>query len=72
MSLELGTSIFIFIKYDASDEWQYLYRMDGASLQSFNVPIRPKRCDYLRLRIEGKGNAKIYSITKTIEQGSDR
>ena len=72
MSLELGTSIFIFIKYDSAEEWQYLYRMDGASLQSFNVPIRPKRCDYLRLRIEGKGNAKIYSITKTIEQGSDR
>lgn len=72
MSLEIGTSIFIFIKYDAADEWQYLYRMDGATLQSFNVPIRPKRCDYLRLRIEGKGNAKIYSIAKTIEQGSDR
>jgi hypothetical protein len=72
LSLEIGTSIFIFIKYDASDEWQYLYRMDGATLQSFNVPIRPKRCDYLRLRIEGKGNAKIYSIAKTIEQGSDR
>lgn len=72
MSLEMGTSIFIFIKYDSADEWQYLYRMDGATLQSFNVPIRPKRCDYLRLRIEGKGNAKIYSIAKTIEQGSDR
>lgn len=72
MSLEIGASIFIFIKYDAADEWEYLYRMDGANLQNFNVPIRPKRCDYLRLRIEGKGNAKIYSISKTIEQGSDR
>lgn len=72
MSLEIGSSVFIFIKYDAADEWEYLFRMDGANLQSFNVPIRPKRCDYLRLRIEGKGNAKIYSISKTIEQGSDR
>jgi hypothetical protein len=45
--------------------------MDGTSLKTFSVPIKPKRCDHLRLRIDGEGNAKIFSITKTIEQGSD-
>jgi hypothetical protein len=71
MSLDIGTRVFIYIQYDSSEKWEYLFTMDGTTLRSFTVPIRPKRCDHMRLRIEGYGDAKIYSITKTIEQGSD-
>ena len=45
--------------------------MTGSSLRSFSVPIRPRRCDHLRLRVVGEGEAKIYSIAKVIEEGSD-
>jgi hypothetical protein len=45
--------------------------MVGHNLRSFSVPIRQKRCDHFRLRIEGEGDAKIYSVAKTIEEGSD-
>lgn len=72
MSLVLNSRVSVWIKYDADEEWSFLFRMNGTSLQSFTVPIKPKRCDHLRLRIEGEGEAKIYSISKTIEQGSDR
>ena len=71
MSLSLDTRVFFFIQYDSSGEWEHIFTMNGIKLQSFSVPIRPRRCDHLRLRIEGVGNAKIYSICKTIEQGSD-
>ena len=71
MSLELGTRAFFYIQYDSADNWEYLFTMDGTTLRSFTVPIRPKRCDHLKLRIEGYGEAKIYSISKTIEIGSD-
>ena len=71
MSLEMGARVFFYIQYDSSEKWEYLFRMEGSSLRSFTVPIRPKRCDHMRIRIEGEGEAKIYSISKTIEQGSD-
>ena len=71
MSLELGARMLVYIQYDSSDAWEYLFRMEGTNLRSFTVPIRPKRCDHLRLRFEGEGEVKIYSISKTIEQGSD-
>jgi hypothetical protein len=45
--------------------------MLGANLRSFSIPIRPQRCDHLQLRIDGEGSAKIFSITKSIEQGSE-
>ena len=71
MSLQVGTRVIFFAEYDSSGEWEHLFTMAGTSLRSFAIPIRPKRCDHLRLRIEGLGEAKVYSICKTIEQGSD-
>ena len=71
MSLEIGSRVFFYIQYDSGEEWEHLFTMTGTRLGSFAVPIRPIRCDHLRLRIEGEGPAKIYSICKTIEQGSD-
>lgn len=71
MSLAVGARVIISAEYDSSGEWEHLYTMAGTSLRSFALPIRPKRCDHMRLRIEGEGDAKIFSICKTIEQGSD-
>jgi hypothetical protein len=71
MSLDLGTKISFYAQYDSCDKWEYLSSVTGTTLRSFILPIRPKRCDHMRLRIVGRGEAKIYSITKTIEQGSD-
>ena len=71
MSLEVGTRVSFFAEYDSSGEWEHLFTMDGVKLRTFAVPIRPRRCDHLRLKILGVGDAKIYSICKTIEQGSD-
>lgn len=71
MKLEVGARATFFVEYDSSGEWKHLFSMDGVSLHSFAVPIRPQRCDHLRLKIVGDGDAKIYSICKTIEWGSD-
>ncbi len=70
MLLDVNSEVHFSIQYDSIGEWIPLYTMRGTSLRSFTVPIRPRRCDHLRLRIEGKGDAKIYSIAKTTEQGS--
>ena len=71
MSLEAGARVGFYVEYDSSGEWEHLFTMTGTKLGSFPVSIRPKRCDHLRLKIDGTGEAKIYSICKTVEQGSD-
>ena len=71
MSLKVGARVYFYVEYDSTGKWEHLFTMTGMTLQSFTVPVRPKRCDHLRLRIEGDGDAKIYSICKTIEQGSE-
>lgn len=71
MWLDIGTQVYFFVQYDSGGEWEHLFTMTGNNLRSFAVPIRPKRCDHLRIRIVGEGDAKIYSIAKVIEEGSD-
>ena len=71
MSLDVGTRVRFFAQYDSMGQWEQLHTMTGTNLRTFSVPIRPRRCDHLRLRIEGEGDAKIFSIVKTIESGSD-
>ncbi len=71
MLLEVGTVVSFYAEYDSSGEWEHLFSMTGKELRSFAVPVRPKRCDHMRLKIVGVGDAKVYSICKTVEQGSD-
>ena len=71
LMLEPEATCAFYAKYDFSDEWEYMFTLTGSNLRSFSIPIRPKRCDHMKLRIEGVGVAKIYSFTKTIEQGSE-
>lgn len=71
MSLELGARVYFFAQYNSTGAWEPLGTMTGTTLQSFGVPMKPRRCDHLRLKIVGVGEAKIYSICKTIAGGSE-
>ena len=72
MILEPGSRVSILVQYDSCGEWENLGDMVGSNLRSFTFPVRPRRCDHLRLRIEGVGKAMIFAITKTISGGSDK
>lgn len=72
MILEPGSQVSILVQYDSCGDWENLGNMVGSNLHSFTFPVRPRRCDHLRLRIEGVGKAMIFAITKTISGGSDK
>lgn len=71
MALVLGAVVNAFIQYDSSGNWEQLWTMTGTSLKTFSIPVRPRRCDHFKLKLVGTGECKIFSITKSIEQGSD-
>ncbi len=70
VKLEPETWMRIFIDYDSQDSWQPVHTVRGTGLGSFDIPIHPRRCDHFRLRLQGRGEARIFSITQTITQGS--
>lgn len=59
------------IEYDSSGHWEEITTLYTMGLKSSAFNIRPRRCDHFRLRMDGEGVAKIFSITKVMEQGSD-
>lgn len=69
--LEPGSHMHISAQYDSASHWQDLGYLTGTDLRSFTLPVRPRRCDHLRLRLEGSGSCRIFSITKTYCKGSD-
>lgn len=71
MALDPGATMHAYVEYDSSGVWEQLWSMTGKNLQTFTFPVRPRRCDHFRLRLVGQGGAKLYSLTKTLEKGSD-
>ena len=71
MRMAIGSRLMIYAQYDSKDPWIHLSTLTGTSLRSFSVAIRPQRCDHFRLRFVGRGDAQIFSLTKSYEQGSE-
>ena len=61
-----------YIRYEDDDEWRLLDTLCGIpdkSIHTFTIRNIPRRCDHYRMRFEGVGKCKIYSICYDIEQG---
>lgn len=72
MSLADGSTADFYVRYEEDVEWVHMCHIRGTALRSFNVPVRPRRCDHMQLKIIGRGDGKIHAITRTIAGGSDR
>ena len=58
-------------QYDSSGVWVEKSITVAQVKHTVKLPIIPRRCDHMRIKIAGKGSCRIFSITKTIEEGSD-
>ena len=68
---DFGARIHFYADYDSRGHWETLGVVSGTMKNSFTITLMPVRCDHLRLRVEGTGNSRIHSITKTFAYGSD-
>ena len=71
MLVELGSKVKLFIQYDSNGHWHPFSSIVGKGIQVVNIPIIPRRCDHFRIKIEGEGPATLFSICKTIEEGTE-
>lgn len=71
MYMEEGGKARLWIQYDSSGNWEYKGEIQGRRMKNFVVPVVPRRCDHMRVKITGKGEMRIYSISRIMEVGSD-
>ena len=64
--------LIMLLEYDSDGVWHEMGAYTGsASLRTFTIPVIPRRCDHLRMKLMGRGDVKIYSIARYLEGGSD-
>lgn len=71
MKLGAGAWCRLELEYDSSGSWEDQGTIRGAGVDSFVLPVIPRRCDHFRLRLSGAGAIWIYSMAKYLEQGGD-
>lgn len=72
LQMEPGARLEIWIQYDGITPWEKVASIHGSGrLRSFTLPIRPKRCDWLRLKLKGTGVSRVYSLVRWLEGGSE-
>ena len=71
MYVEDGTRAEMEIMYDSNGEWVKQGEIRGTKMKNYVLPVIPRRCDHLRMRIRGTGVFRIYSIGRYMEVGSD-
>lgn len=69
--LEAGSEMTFEIMYDSSGKWEKMGTMRAKRLQTFLLPIIPRKCDHCQIRISGVGKAAIYSIARVFEEGGN-
>ena len=72
LQMEPGAKIEVWLQYDGATAWEKAASIHGSGqLRSFTLPIRPKRCDWLRLKLRGSGMSRVYSLVRWMEGGSE-
>lgn len=72
MHLPTGADADVFIEYDSDGIWRFAGHAQGKGTGSFPLPVRPRRCDHFRIKLEGRGPVRLYSFAKLMQRGSDK
>lgn len=66
-----GAQMNIYAQYDSDGTWVNVGKVTRRGMGTTLVPVKPRRCDHMKLRFTGTGDTKIYSVARIIETGSD-
>ena len=69
--MDEGSELTVWLDYDSEGEWHEGGKIEDGGMGTRTLPIRPRRCDHMRLRLTGKGNMKLFSVTRILEVGKD-
>ena len=54
----------VFVEYDSSGVWEQAGRVRLLKAGTAQLPLRLRRCDHIRLKLQGRGNIRLLSLTR--------
>ena len=67
LSMETNATLHILAQYDSSGTWESLGSLQNCRLRAKELPLRPRRCDHLQLRLEGRGEVLLHGLSLILE-----
>ena len=71
LKLENASRVSVFVQYDSNGIWHRKGELTSVGIQTHLLPIVPVRCDHMKIKLRGRGEAKILSISEVFEEGGD-
>ena len=72
LELEAGATATVWLRFDSMGEWIRAGQAIPEDVKrSWYLPIIPRRGDHYRMKIEGSGGCRIYSLTREYYSGSE-
>lgn len=73
LQMEEGSEARVLVQYDSEGTWRLVRALSGESgKRNYYLPIIPRRCDHYRIRLEGTGRCRLYSLVRETYSGSER
>ena len=71
LHMDEGAEATVYLQYDSDGAWIESGSVALDGIGTVTLPVRPRRCDHLRMKITGTGHADILSLARVLEVGSD-
>lgn len=72
LRMDKDAKMRIGIQYDSDGFWEEYGYISERGTGTVTVPIRPRRCDHLQIKLKGEGDIRIFSLARILEVGSDK
>ena len=70
-AMEPGATLSVAVSCD-SGAWETAASLESNTLRTVAIPLLPKRCRLLRLRISGTGTVRLLALSRQLGEGSER
>ena len=70
LEVDEGAEVKIYARYDSLGDWDLVDQLEANVKRSYILPIVPRRADHYRLKFEGTGGCRIYSLAREFYEGS--
>jgi hypothetical protein len=65
-------SLTVYFEYDSKGGWVRAGTVKGTGLtRTVHFFVVPRRCDHLRMKLEGTNTTRVFSISRVLEEASD-
>ena len=72
MRLGKNTDCALSIQYDSDGVWHGKGTVHGnGQVKTYLLPVLPRRCGHLQLRLEGAGDIQLYGIARVMTAGRE-